>query len=567
MTTIFGNPGSTELPMLADFPSTSATCSGCRKPSPSAWPTATRRPAAAAPRQPPHGTRRRQRHGRDLQRAGQQGAAAGDRRPAGPRLMTMQANLTNRDAARVPHPFVKWSYEPPRAEDVPAAIARGIHLASLPPPGPVFVSVPMDDWGAEVDDGQLALTLARRVNGRAVADPRRSRRSRHASRRPTNPRVVAGPDIDASGGWEAAVALAENAAAARVGDSPRPVAGGSAFPRTTRTTAASCRPRSARPGRRSPSHDLVVVVGSVGVPVLPVPPGPGAARGHRAGRDHQRSRGGGARPDGRGARRRRQADAGGAAGDRRAVRPRGAASRSARPPTPEDTVPLTPSSVHATLLAERPSPTTAIVVLESPSSTLALRNQLRLSRPGRYYFGAGGGLGFGLAGALGVQIAQPDRRVVCVLGEGSAQYAITGFWSRSAYKLPVTFLVLRNAEYAILKWFAEHRAGQGAPGLDLPKPWTGRDRAELRRCRAAGHRAATSCARRSRARSPSTARRWSRSASPRACRSSSQLADSNPPRICGCHERAAGSRRPRGGPPRWRAVRPALSRPRAPARR
>ena len=52
-----------------------------------------------------------------------------------------------------------------------------------------------------------------------------------------------------------------------------------------------------------------------------------------------------------------------------------------------------------------------------PSSTLALRNQLRISRPGSYYFGAGGGLGFGLAASIGVQLAQPDRPVVCVLGE------------------------------------------------------------------------------------------------------------------------------------------------------
>src|SRR5262249_39340034 len=110
----------------------------------------------------------------------------------------------------------------------------------------------------------------------------------------------------------------------------------------------------------------------------------------------------------------------------------------------------------------------AIVVLESPSSTLALRNQLRISKPGSYYFGAGGGLGFGLAAAIGVQLAQPDRPVVCVLGEGSAQYAITGFWTAAAYDVPVTFLVLRNEEYSILKWFAEIEEVKGAPGLDLP---------------------------------------------------------------------------------------------------
>ena len=55
-----------------------------------------------------------------------------------------------------------------------------------------------------------------------------------------------------------------------------------------------------------------------------------------------------------------------------------------------------------------------------------------------------------------------------MLGEGSAQYAITGFWTAKAYDVPVTFLVLRNSEYAILKWFAEIESVSGAPGLDLP---------------------------------------------------------------------------------------------------
>src|SRR4029079_8435315 len=91
-----------------------------------------------------------------------------------------------------------------------------------------------------------------------------------------------------------------------------------------------------------------------------------------------------------------------------------------------------------------------------------------LSKPGSYYFGAGGGLGFGLAAAVGVQLAQPSRPVVCGMGEGSVQYAVTAFWSAVAYKVPVTFLVLRNEEYSILKWFADVEHVSGAPGLDLP---------------------------------------------------------------------------------------------------
>jgi benzoylformate decarboxylase len=69
---------------------------------------------------------------------------------------------------------------------------------------------------------------------------------------------------------------------------------------------------------------------------------------------------------------------------------------------------------------------------------------------------------------VGVQLAQPDRPVVCVLGEGSAQYAIQGFWTAAAYNVPVTFLIVRNDEYGILKWFAQLESVTGAPGLDLP---------------------------------------------------------------------------------------------------
>jgi benzoylformate decarboxylase len=138
-------------------------------------------------------------------------------------------------------------------------------------------------------------------------------------------------------------------------------------------------------------------------------------------------------------------------------------------PAPEEvelTDPMNPSTAMRALASVFPED--GIVVLESPSATPALRNQLRLSQPGSYYFGAGGGLGFGLSAAIGVQLAQPDRPVVCVLGEGSAQYAITAFWTAAAYRVPVTFLVLRNEEYSILKWFGMLENVEGAPGLDLP---------------------------------------------------------------------------------------------------
>ena len=136
------------------------------------------------------------------------------------------------------------------------------------------------------------------------------------------------------------------------------------------------------------------------------------------------------------------------------------------PGEPPQSDPLSGSEAMAALADAWPQ--NAIAVVETPSCTLSLRNRLRISSPGSYYFCASGGLGFGIAAAVGVQLAQPDRPVVCVLGEGSAQYGITALWTAVAYRVPVTFLVLRNDEYAILKWFAMLEQVGGAPGLDLP---------------------------------------------------------------------------------------------------
>src|SRR5262249_33885936 len=88
------------------------------------------------------------------------------------------------------------------------------------------------------------------------------------------------------------------------------------------------------------------------------------------------------------------------------------------PGEPGETEPISGSAAMSALADVWPED--GIAVVETPSSTIALRNRLRLSRPGSYYFSASGGLGFGISAAIGVQLAEPERPVVCVLGEGSA---------------------------------------------------------------------------------------------------------------------------------------------------
>jgi benzoylformate decarboxylase len=464
MTTVFGNPGSTELPMLAEFPDDFRYVLGLQEAvavgMADGFAQASNRPAHVNLHTAPgvgNGMgaifNAQANHTPLVVTAGQQVRAH----------ITMQANLTNRDAARVVHPFVKWSFEPPRARDVPHALARAIHTATLAPKGPTFVSVPMDDW-AEEADSESGHVVERIAETRMGPDPAAIESLAQRLNAASSPVLVAGPDIDASGAWDVAVALAERQKLP-VFASPATGGGRLGFPEGHPLFQGVLPPAIGPVTETLKGRDLILVVGSSVFPYYPYIPGPllpeGASLVAVTSDPDEAARA----PMGDVI----LADPGLAL--RALLDQVGEANRPEPDPLPEptggdETDPLSSTMVHNTLAQVFPDD--GIVVLESPSSTLSLRNQLRISKPGSYYFGAGGGLGFGLAAALGVQLAQPDRPVVCVLGEGSAQYAITGFWTAAAYDLPVTFLVLRNEEYSILKWFADIEEVQGAPGLDLP---------------------------------------------------------------------------------------------------
>jgi len=212
MTTAFGNPGSTELPMLAGFPDDFDYVLGLQElvviGMADGYAQASGRPAHA-----------------NLHTAPGVGNAVGgifnaqaNKSPllvtAGQQVrphLTIEANLTNRDATLGPQPYVKWAHEPPRAQDVPGAIARAIHHALLPPRGPVFVSVPMDDWEAEAHSDLAQNARRRAVGWRAAPDPTAVAELAAALVRARNPVLIAGPDIDASCCWDAAIALAPSA--------------------------------------------------------------------------------------------------------------------------------------------------------------------------------------------------------------------------------------------------------------------------------------------------------------------------------------------------------------------
>ena len=168
MTTMFGNPGSTELPMLSGFPDDFSYVLGLQElvvvGMADGYAQATGKPTHVNLHTAPGvgnavgGIFNAQANKAPLViTAGQQVRAQ----------ITIEANLVNRDATVAPQPYVKWSHEPPRPQDVPGAIARAIHHATLPPRGPAFVSIPMDDWDAEADEDR-----ARNAPASSIRSPR-----------------------------------------------------------------------------------------------------------------------------------------------------------------------------------------------------------------------------------------------------------------------------------------------------------------------------------------------------------------------------------------------------------
>ena len=462
MTTVFGNPGSTELPMLADFPDDfryvlalqEAVAVGVAD----GYAQASGRPALVNLHTTPGvgnamGAIANAQANKSpvVVTAGQQVRA----------MMTMQALLTNADATALPRPLVKWSFEVPRAADVPAALARAYHIAATPPRGPVFVSVPMDDWAAEADPTSTAGALGRNLTYRRVPDPAALREVADRLAAASNPALVAGGEVAAGGDWAGAVALADRA---RLTVYDAPTEGRAGFPQDHPAYRGRLAPAIAALAHQLSTHDFVLVAGAPTFKYYPYIPGDYLAAGTGLVLITD---------DVDEAARAVTGDA--LLGDPAAalaaladlVPESGRAPLEARPAAPQpDRSALTAATVFAELA--RALPPDAVVVNESPSNLTAFHQHYPVRQPGGYYFSAGGGLGFGLSAAVGVQLAQPARRVVAVVGDGSAQYAITALWTAAAYGIPITVVVLRNREYGILKWFGNLLQVKGAPGLDLP---------------------------------------------------------------------------------------------------
>jgi benzoylformate decarboxylase len=113
-------------------------------------------------------------------------------------------------------------------------------------------------------------------------------------------------------------------------------------------------------------------------------------------------------------------------------------------------------------------PAGSIIVEEAPSSRRPMHEHLPILERDTFYTCASGGLGHGLPAAVGIALARPDRRVICVLGDGSSLYSIQGLWSAAQLGVPVTFVIIRNGRYEALHEFGRHFDLRYLPGTQLP---------------------------------------------------------------------------------------------------
>ena len=126
--------------------------------------------------------------------------------------------------------------------------------------------------------------------------------------------------------------------------------------------------------------------------------------------------------------------------------------------------------MFATVQAGRPDD--AVILIESTSNVEEFHRRVPITRPHAFSLFASGGLGWALPAAVGYALAERDtgrnRPVLCILGDGAANYSIQALYTAAQHRLPVVFLVLNNGEYGILKAFAEQQQAKGVPGMDLP---------------------------------------------------------------------------------------------------
>ncbi|MEV6112905.1 thiamine pyrophosphate-dependent enzyme [Streptomyces sp. NPDC052109] len=452
LTTIFSNPGSTEVSLLTDLPEdlefVLALHEGSVVGTATGWALTRGRPALVVL----HTTA-------GLGNA--VGALATARVNRAP-LVVLVGQQDRRHLAQ--QPFLAGRLEglagdypvrvesPVRAQDVPGAIGRAVH-AAREARGPALVIVPMDDWAQPAED--LPIPTPAAVRRSAAANPRDVAEVAELLAEAASPVLVVGSGADGADTWAALTVLAERL------DCPvwqEPFGARAGFPQDHRLFGGHLPADRPRLRTTLDPHDLVLCVGAPFLRQYPYAPGKltdarvvvvtdDPAEAHHS-----------------------PAELALVAPlsdfcDRlaRRIPPRTpAASRTLRrPPRPEPPQPgepLSPAQVLATLAEWLPAET--VVVEEAPSARPDLHALLPARAPLGFLSAAMGGLGFALPAAVGVRMAQPHRPVVAVVGDGSSLYQIQALWTAAHYGVGAVFVVLANGRYAVMDKLAAQHGGK-----------------------------------------------------------------------------------------------------------
>jgi benzoylformate decarboxylase len=351
-----------------------------------------------------------------------------------------------------------WVDQPVRPQDVPGAIVRAYH-ESVTHRGPAVVIVPMDDWAAPAPEPHETLG-PRRLLRSAAADPAAVDALVALIEEATDPALVVGAGADGDAGWAAVTQLAERLNCPVYQEA---FGGAAGFPQDHPLFAGHLPARRTRLREFLAPHDAIVVIGTGAFRQYPYDEGPLTRPGTRIGvvtQDPEEAH--------------RSPVELAVLGDPAAVcaalaeavdeRPGPIVAQRAAPTAPEPGEPLRAGHVLAAL-AER-LPPGAVLHEETPSSRPELHARVPATAPNGFV-SAMGMLGFALPAAIGMRMARPDRPVLAVVGDGSSLYQIQALWSAVAYDVGALFVVLRNDGYAIMNRLAERAGGDGPwPALD-----------------------------------------------------------------------------------------------------
>jgi benzoylformate decarboxylase len=456
MTTMFGNPGSTELRFLKDWPEDFTYVMGlqesCSVAMADAFAQVTGNCAFVS-----------------LHSAGGLGNAMGTIYTAyknGAPLVIMAGQQTRamlgmdpflfaQDAASMPKPYVKWSIEPASAAAVPAAIARAYYMAMQRPFGPTFVSVPEDDW-----DAQVPRLAVRKIYSNFSADPAAIDALVAAFDASSRPAIVVGAGVDRDAAVARAVALAERTGAHVYSSA---LVSRCSFPENHPQFAGAL-PRI-RTGvvEKLRGHDLVVVLGAPvfnyhihaegpfipeGTTVFQLTDDPNAASFAVTGTAIITSM-----PDVLERLTQRV----------KAGTPAPLAAAHAR----TEIAPSDPITIEYLLqILAKTTPADALIAEEAPSTHTFLHDYMPM-RPTQYFAAASGSLGYGLPAAVGVALASPGKRVVAIIGDGSSYYGIQGLWTAVEHKLPITYVIVNNGGYGAMKSFSALFKSKRSPSFDI----------------------------------------------------------------------------------------------------